>query len=655
MPQAYQKLGRYLITDEIAQGGMATIYRGKLIGVAGFEKDVAIKKILPFWSHQKEFIDMLIDEAKVLVHLSHANIVHVIELCKEGDNYFIVMEYVPGFDLRKLTRKLGETGEVVPVDVACYMIRQVCLGLEFAHKRTNRKGERLNIIHRDISPQNILVSIEGNVKVTDFGIAKVIGKTSETATGVLKGKFSYMSPEQALGADIDQRTDVFALGALFYEILTGKKCFDGRNDLEIIEAVKNVTVDYPESLPEALVTLLRKALTKRPDDRYQNVTELKRDLERFERSENFSADDVTLKDFLRDAMPDEIEEIDSRETEMSQKTKLFADPTKEATLVTEGSVVATVVDKSSTRDDSNVPKENSYSQKTVLHDLKSYSLTDETVINDKTVLDNPKSSKRVFEETKLTTPPPADAFSKQVDLVKNAANQLLLKKHDERVLWGVFILAAFVTLTWFTSLRISFQAEKFPQARLSAPITIQRQTTPFVKPELTTDKNTYESVKNPANKFFLAKLEVKVTPESATIAIGSGDKTETATGKISKIFELTDKMEIPVTATLDGFRTQTQTLTFDKATLSRQASFTLEKLVYGSVVVRARPWGYATIKGLGSRQTDTTFKVPTGGTVVTVTHPASKKSVSKAVTVRAGATITCQATFSEKTSFMTCQ
>src|SRR5687767_6952669 len=148
--EAFQKLGRYLLMGEIASGGMATVYRGKLLGIEGFEKDVAIKKILPVWSHNKEFVDMLIDEAKVLVHLHHNNIVQVIELGRESESFFIVMEFVDGFDLKKILTRLKQDNQTLPLELCLYLTREICLGLEFAHTRKNRNNQPLSIVHRDI-------------------------------------------------------------------------------------------------------------------------------------------------------------------------------------------------------------------------------------------------------------------------------------------------------------------------------------------------------------------------------------------------------------------------------------------------------------------------------------------------------------------------
>lgn len=281
MAHAFQRLGRYLINKEIASGGMATVYRAKLIGIEGFEKEVAIKKIQPFWSHKQEFIKMLIDEAKILVHLNHDNIVHVIELGKEKDAYFIVMEYVDGFDLKKILKKMNAQRQTLDKSLVCHIMKEICRGLMFAHNRINQNGELLNIVHRDMSPQNILIGFEGEVKITDFGIAKILGKTKDTQTGVLKGKFSYMSPEQALGQEVDQRTDIFSLGLIFYEMIFGRKCFEGENDLEILEKAKAARVIYPLQSDAFLTLILKKALCKDVSKRYQTVEEFQRDVESF--------------------------------------------------------------------------------------------------------------------------------------------------------------------------------------------------------------------------------------------------------------------------------------------------------------------------------------------------------------------------------------
>jgi serine/threonine-protein kinase len=304
-PQAYQKLGRYLLGAKIASGGMAVVYRAKFVGVEGFEKEFAVKKILPHWSHDEDFARMLIDEANVLVHLHHPNIVQVFELGLEAGTYFIVMEFIDGFDLRTVLRRLKERGRTMPLEILCHVAQHVCLGLEFSHGRPDAHGRPLNIVHRDVSPQNILLSRDGQVKLTDFGIAKMTGKTATTRSGVLKGKYAYMSPEQAQGSQIDARSDIFSLGALIYEMAAGKKCFEGETDLATLENVKRATVKWPTGFHPLLKQLISRALAADREVRYPNVSELKRDLVVFAGGlQNRSATE-DLRKFLSELMGSE--------------------------------------------------------------------------------------------------------------------------------------------------------------------------------------------------------------------------------------------------------------------------------------------------------------------------------------------------------------
>ncbi|MGB9599635.1 MAG: serine/threonine protein kinase, partial [Myxococcota bacterium] len=235
---------------------MAEVFKAKAYGVEGFEKLVAIKRILPNIAEDEEFITMFIDEAKIAVQLNHANIAQIFDLGKIEDTYFIALEYVYGKDLRAIFERLRKRGEIMPIPVACYIITQVCEGLDYAHRKKDSMGRDLNIVHRDVSPQNILVAYEGDVKVIDFGIAKAANKASKTQAGILKGKFGYMSPEQVRGLPLDRRSDIFSLGIIFYEILTGERLFVGESDFSTLEKVRNVEImpptAYNRNIPESL-------------------------------------------------------------------------------------------------------------------------------------------------------------------------------------------------------------------------------------------------------------------------------------------------------------------------------------------------------------------------------------------------------------------
>lgn len=343
-----QQLGRYLLIEKISSGGMATVYRSKLFGVEGFVKDVAIKKILPHWSGNAEFIRMLIDEAKVLLHLNHANIVQVLELNREDDAYYLVMEYVDGVDLRNLSQRLKETGRFMPLMLVCAVARQILSGLHYAHEKKDRTEQSLGIVHRDVSPQNILISYDGEVKITDFGIAKIVGKTSETVTGTLKGKFAYMSPEQAMGQKVDHRTDIFAMGILLFEMATGERCFKGDTDLETLEAVRQARVVFPqithERIPERLREIILKSLKKNREERFASAADFQADLRAFEREMGFTATAGDLRDFLAGLFADRIAKKRREEEDLSQKTKVYLGKKGETTRSSEGKTKVLVGD-----------------------------------------------------------------------------------------------------------------------------------------------------------------------------------------------------------------------------------------------------------------------------------------------------------------------
>jgi TonB family protein len=278
------RFGQYEILERIASGGMAELSKAKRTGVEGFQKIVAIKKILPHLADDEEFITMFADEAKLAAQLNHPNIIHIYDLGKiQAGGYFIAMEYVDGRDLRAILKAGQDLGMPLPVPLAVYVASKVASALDYAHRRRDAEGHELNIVHRDVSPQNILISYEGDIKLCDFGIAKAARKASQTQSGALKGKLQYMSPEQAWGKPIDRRSDLFSLGIVLHEMLTGGRLFQGDTDIAILEKVRNADVPPPSSsnaeVPENLDAIARKALAKDPDERYANASDMLRDLE----------------------------------------------------------------------------------------------------------------------------------------------------------------------------------------------------------------------------------------------------------------------------------------------------------------------------------------------------------------------------------------
>ena len=305
--------GKYELLEKIAVGGMAEIFKARTKGVGGFEKYLAIKRILPHLSENKDFIDMLINEAKIAVMLSHANIVQIYDLGKIDDSYFIAMEFIEGKDLRALMTRCDQIGMPLFIQHAIFISIEVCKGLEYAHSKQTQdvSGPKdLNIVHRDISPQNVMISYEGEVKITDFGIAKANANISETEAGVVKGKFEYMSPEQASGLPVDRRSDIFSTGIVLYEMLTGQKPFRGESDLTILERVREAKVEppskYNKSIPKKLEKIVLKSLARDTVDRYLSATELKDDLTRFFYSSTFNFTTSNLAAFMKSIFAEEI-------------------------------------------------------------------------------------------------------------------------------------------------------------------------------------------------------------------------------------------------------------------------------------------------------------------------------------------------------------
>jgi serine/threonine protein kinase len=239
--------GKYYLLERINVGGMAEVFKAKTFGVEGFERIVAVKRILPNIAEDEEFITMFIDEAKISVQLTHANIAQIYELGAINNSYFIAMEYIPGKDMRAIFERCRKKGEPAPIPLSCYVVSKLCEGLDYAHRKKDGMGRDMNIVHRDVSPQNVLISYEGEVKVIDFGIAKAAGKATKTQAGILKGKFGYMSPEQVRGLPIDRRSDIFSTGIVLYELLTNERLFHGESDFSTLEKVRNVEILPPST------------------------------------------------------------------------------------------------------------------------------------------------------------------------------------------------------------------------------------------------------------------------------------------------------------------------------------------------------------------------------------------------------------------------
>jgi len=304
--------GEYKILKKIAVGGMAEVFLAKRVGAKGFEKLLAIKRILPQFSENEEFISMFIDEAKLAAQLNHRNIIQIYDFGSHQDSHYIAMECIFGKDLRSILKKSKERQEHLSETQCAYIATESAKGLEYAHTLKDHFGRPLQIIHRDISPQNILISYEGEVMLADFGIAKAASKSTETRAGVLKGKILYMSPEQAWGKPIDKRSDLYSLGVILYEMVADRKVFDADSEFSMLEKVRNAEVEFPtevfEKVPKRLFHIIKKALEKRPEDRYQSAHEMRVDLEDYLRATQETLSEKMLSNYLRRLFREEMEE-----------------------------------------------------------------------------------------------------------------------------------------------------------------------------------------------------------------------------------------------------------------------------------------------------------------------------------------------------------
>lgn len=315
-----EPFGKYYLLDKIAVGGMAEIFKAKQFGPGGFEKVLVIKRILSHLGEDDEFIQMFRDEAMISSTLSHSNIIHIYDFGKVRNNYYIAMEYCEGRDLKTIMKKCQEVVRPLPIEHAVYVIHEVCKALDYAHRKKDSNNAELNILHRDVSPSNIMISYEeGKVKLADFGIAKAQNASYKTKAGVLKGKFEYMSPEQASGLPADRRSDIFAVGICFYELLTRRRLFKSDSDLKTLELIRNPYIPPPSHLNpqvrEELDTIVMKALARRPEDRYQEAWQLQHDLREFMRG----CSPPTSPDMIAQNMASFLREIFDKERRIEQE------------------------------------------------------------------------------------------------------------------------------------------------------------------------------------------------------------------------------------------------------------------------------------------------------------------------------------------------
>ena len=273
-----EEFGPYIVYEQIGVGGMASVHRAETTGIAGFRKTVALKRMLPHVAANADLVKSFVREARLASHLRHSNVAQTYDLGKVGDIYFIAMELVTGHNLREILRHCLRVQIGIPIPVTLNILNQVCDALDYAHNLCDESGQPFGIIHRDVSPSNVIVSESGIVKLIDFGIAKASAVGMQTMSGTIKGKFGYMAPEY-LGGSIDARADLFALGIIAYELLTNKPLFQGQDDMDTLYRVRSMEIPRPSAanpeIPEEIDAIVMTALERDPDKRWQRAAALR--------------------------------------------------------------------------------------------------------------------------------------------------------------------------------------------------------------------------------------------------------------------------------------------------------------------------------------------------------------------------------------------
>ncbi len=322
--------GKYLLLQRVSVGGMAEVFKALPEGATRIDQIVAIKRILPNIAEDSEFIGMFVDEARLAGQLNHPNICRIYELGRVGDDHYIAMQFLWGRDLLKVMNRFKKAGQPMPAPIASFIASKACAALHYAHNKRDATGKPLQIIHRDVSPQNIIVGYSGQVKLIDFGVARAASQSQKTQAGILKGKFGYMSPEMIRGLPVDHRSDVFAMGICLHEALTGTRLFYGETDFATLELVRDAKVPPPSrkapGIPPALDRIVLKALARNADDRYPSAQALQEALEEFLSSHHQGFGEAEVGAVMRQAFQFEV-------TREKQRLQAFSDMLEDGKLL----------------------------------------------------------------------------------------------------------------------------------------------------------------------------------------------------------------------------------------------------------------------------------------------------------------------------------
>ncbi|HZI14944.1 MAG TPA: protein kinase, partial [Myxococcus sp.] len=305
-PQAF---GKYQLLKKLATGGMAEVWLARQMGIEGFQKNLVVKRILPHLAEDREFVEMFRNEALIAARFNHPNIAQVYEFGEANGTYYIAMEFIHGEDLGRVMRKAASAGQWIARPLAIRIVAAACEGLHYAHTRSDDAGRPLRVVHRDISPQNILISFDGSVKLVDFGIAKAADQASLTKSGAIKGKFAYMAPEQASGKPLDARADIFAIGLVLYELLTGVRPLKRDSELATLQAAMECAIAAPSQVadvPEEMDPVVMRAVAKNADDRYRDARQFQVSLEEILVGQRWVAGSVQISELMETLFADRL-------------------------------------------------------------------------------------------------------------------------------------------------------------------------------------------------------------------------------------------------------------------------------------------------------------------------------------------------------------
>jgi serine/threonine protein kinase len=303
-----ERLGPYTLVKRIASGGMAEIFVASMEGADGVERVVAIKRVLPQHARNKEFLTMFLNEARIAATLRHPNVVEAYDFGSENGTYYLAMEYLHGQDTRRIIQTLALAGKKLPLEIAVGSAIGIAAGLHYVHEKRNKAGQPLGLVHRDISPQNIFMTVGGEVKLVDFGVVKAVHRASNTMSGVIKGKVPYMSPEQVRGKRIDRRSDIFSLSVVLWELTVGRRLFEGVSEVMIMNAIDELDAPAPSRMtpryPPELERIVMKGLARDRKSRYETAEEMRIDLEAFARAQRLDVTARRISSFVRSLASD---------------------------------------------------------------------------------------------------------------------------------------------------------------------------------------------------------------------------------------------------------------------------------------------------------------------------------------------------------------